>query len=931
MKRLPIFAFSLFCTINAASALGDFDRLAQLAEASDRDEKDRFGTATSISGDRLIVGARDAGPGQARGPGAAYIFEREADGEWIEVAKLEDVAGVAGDLFGRAVGIDGDVAVVGSRAKAIVFTRSAAGVWGAASTLTAASASVNFAQVVVVSGDRVVVSDPTMSVDGNTRQGGIFVFERPGNWAETAFLTVSDDVAAKAHNTFGTALALEDGRLVVGASGMDTNRGGVYIFEETGGLWTRVALLSRANASPLGGSLGASVALSGDRAAAGMPSARIDGDFSRGSALVFEKNGALWELAAEVSPADGRAFDMFGTSVALNGDTFVGGSVEAQSPTFSAGFGAVTVFRGQADGSWIESQSLSPDAGQDDEFFATALAIDDGTLLVGAPDSSGSAEGFDSGIIYIYRETATGLTEVAALCPSDSATDDNFGEAIALSGTRLAVGAPRQGSSNGAVYLYEQSVAGWVEVKKISSETGADSIFFGNALALSGDVLAVGVSREEAVYLYGKDVGGSGNWGLIKTLTDTNAGAFHNFGVQVALDGDRLVVGATGVDAGGQIAVGRISIFHRDAGGSDAWELEQQVDAPEQLARYGFGSKLALRGTLLAVSAPSVGLVIDGVFTTRPGQISLYERSGAGAVPWVLIKTISRTLNGFGLFSGEPVAVTDDTLAIGGLGLSAPGDVQVQGIVAIFGRNIGGAGNWGESVTLTQPDNLEGDGSFGKSISLSGDHLLVGADTTTIFEKRNQGAAYLFERATGGNWRAVGKAVAEDGEENNFAARQVELDGGIVAMSGIGFDFPDSTKSGAVFVFDISSPAGYESWRLAEFGAAVVGNVALEESVWGDAADPDHDGLPNLAEAYHDRDPQVSDIPPFSVAHTGGSLSYTWLPSASTNGVDIAPEWSPDLAGWFTSGEGGRTITTTSEGVTLTGTAPAFLRLRYSR
>ena len=123
----------------------------------------------------------------------------------------------------------------------------------------------------------------------------------------------------------------------------------------------------------------------------------------------------------------------------------------------------------------------------------------------------------------------------------------------------------------------------------------------------------------------------------------------------------------------------------------------------------------------------------------------------------------------------------------------------------------------------------------------------------------------------------------------------------------------------------------YEEWLLAEFGEATINNAALEATVWGNLADPDNDGLSNLAEAYHDRDPQIPDVSPFTAEASGGSLSYTWQSGASTNGVAVTPEWSPDLNSWFLSGDGGRTITSTPSEATLSGAAPAYLRLRYSR
>ena len=134
----------------------------------------------------------------------------------------------------------------------------------------------------------------------------------------------------------------------------------------------------------------------------------------------------------------------------------------------------------------------------------------------------------------------------------------------------------------------------------------------------------------------------------------------------------------------------------------------------------------------------------------RWGEVTLYERSGVGGTPWVPVKMISRTLDGVSLSAGEQLALAGGLLAIGGIGLASPEDIERQGIVAIFEQSNG----WNGTVTLVQPDKLEGNGGFGRSIALSGERLLVGAPSTTILDQGGYGAAYLFERDASGGSKA---------------------------------------------------------------------------------------------------------------------------------------------------------------------------------
>ena len=182
-------------------------------------------------------------------------------------------------------------------------------------------------------------------------------------------------------------------------------------------------------------------------------------------------------------------------------------------------------------------------------------------------------------------------------------------------------------------------------------------------------------------------------------LTASEAQAFDRFGSSVAVSGETVVVGARSEDAGGANA-GAAYVFGRDQGGADNWGEVKKLTASDAQADDLFGGR---------------------------------------------------------------VAVSGDTVVVGHMVLLSSGMVLVSGgldAAYVFGRDQGGAGNWGEVRKLTASDAQTGD-FFGASVAVSGDTAVVGA----AFEDAvgsNAGAAYVFGRDQGGanNWGEVKKLTA---------------------------------------------------------------------------------------------------------------------------------------------------------------------------
>ena len=180
-------------------------------------------------------------------------------------------------------------------------------------------------------------------------------------------LTASDGAAS---DEFGYAVALSGDTAIVGAYADSTDTasqlGSAYVFVRSGGSWTQQQKLTISDGFE-GDHFGWSVAISGDTALVGAPSADIGGILNQGAAYVFVRSGGTWSLQQRLTASDGVANDEFGHSVALSGDTALVGARSADIDD-EANQGAVYVFV-RSGGTWSLQQKLTAcDGAAGDEF-----------------------------------------------------------------------------------------------------------------------------------------------------------------------------------------------------------------------------------------------------------------------------------------------------------------------------------------------------------------------------------------------------------------------------------------------------------------------------------------------------------------------------------------------------------------------------------
>ncbi len=467
-----------------------------------------------------------------------------------------------------------------------------------------------------------------------------------------------------------------------------------------------VAVYIKASNTGLGGDqFGGSVALSGDgnTLAVGAPledsgllgvTAGVVTEVTAGNAIadsgavyVLIRSGTAWGQQAYVKPlitGTTGAGDNFGASIALSadGNTLAVGAPLEDSGTaginitpdeLAQNAGAVYVFTGAA-GVWSQQAYIKAlNSGAGDNFgVSVALSSDGNTLAVGAHLEDSNTTGIgttnnelapDAGAAYVFTRSPTGVwSQQAYVKASDTASGDNFGFSVALSGdgSTLAVGAPLEDSGTaadaGAAYIFTRAAGVWTEqayIKALNPEAGDE---FGSSVALSGDgnTLAVGAPFEDsgttgiggtpnelatdagAAYVFSRS---GTTWTQQAYVKASNTGAGDNFGGSVALssNGNALMVGAINEDGsatgiGGtsnELAAASGAVYAYTRSGT-VWTPQSYVKASNTGAGDGFGVSVALSssGSTRAIGAQFE----DGNATGIGGNQSNNTAADAGAV-----------------------------------------------------------------------------------------------------------------------------------------------------------------------------------------------------------------------------------------------------------------------------------------------------------
>ena len=419
----------------------------------------------------------------------------------------------------------------------------------------------------------------------------------------------------------------------------------------------------------------------------------------------------LYPEVATVVGSDSSAFDGFGGSVAISGNTMVVGvPYDTVGPSFNRGSVHVFVRTGSA---WSQQAIITPSDGGQGDLFGWSVALSGDTLAVGAPGQTFGANSAQ-GSVRIFTREAGVWTQRTTLTATDGAINDYFGYDVALSGSSLAVGVIYDDVSGrndqGSVRTYELADNTWTFQQTITAADGAAGDEFGTSVAIEGDTLVVGAPRDDApafnqgsVRVFSR-VGGS--WQPQQTVVAADGVGADLFGVSVALSGDTVAVGVPGDQVGANGSQGSVRVFTRSG---TSWTAQGTLTAPDGVTGDLLGGSLSIFGDVIAV-----GNTYDRVGNnSNQGSVRVFTRSGG---TWGGHAMLTAQDGAATDYFGYQVAVSNDAIAVGVFG-DTVGAAQAQGSVRVFGNYQA----WNQTRGIGSTTLASAVGS-----AFAGDRLLVG-------------------------------------------------------------------------------------------------------------------------------------------------------------------------------------------------------------
>ncbi|GAB4557362.1 MAG: hypothetical protein Tsb0020_01430 [Haliangiales bacterium] len=360
----------------------------------------------------------------------------------------------------------------------------------------------------------------------------------------------------------------------------------------------------------------------------------------------------------------------------------------------------------------------------------SAVASDGDIIVVGAP----SRVNTDVGAAYVWRRDGDTWVEDATLAPSDGNAEDRFGNSVAISGGLIAVGAPyndEKGSAAGAVYIFEyvNGTDGWQQIAKLMADDAAVSTGagLGWSVSVSGALVVAGAPGDDEINTNGGAVYAfkrlGASW-IATKITSSEAGYGDHLGWSVSLADNRMAVGVPYADRG-ETDTGAMYIYEVS---NDIWSQQATLSGSQSTLFDLLGWSVSIRGSIAVAGG-------NPVATGLSGSAYVFEHDGSA---------------------------------------------------------------WSETSRLVASD-ASSDDFFGYSVATDGVDVLIGAygnDQVAM----NAGLAYVFEKGNDG-WEQAHMLAAADGSASDNLGSAVSIEDGLVCV-GANLDDDGGTNTGSLYVFE---------------------------------------------------------------------------------------------------------------------------------
>jgi hypothetical protein len=368
-----------------------------------------------------------------------------------------------------------------------------------------------------------------------------------------------------------------------------------------------------------------------------------------------------------------------------------------------------------------------PGVATNDELGA-AVAVDGDVIVMGAPGNA--LQGNSAGRAYIMRWTGDGWDREYDLIGGDVNSGDRFGEAVAIDGNTAVIGAPSKEVGNqsaiGAVYVFTRSGSAWLQQAKLVPPDDADrgkGVKFGQAVAVIGDTIVVGApgvgsggGGKGLVYVYARR---TGTWTLTARLRAPSGRAGAEFGRALDITLDRIIIGEPNALRNGLEGYGAAYISELTNG---VWGVPVQLNGLTLVQAAQIGSAVSIDNDVALVGLPTSDFFSD----IDSGSTWVFRRTTSWAYETTLRGPLGTSNHRLG--SSVSIAKADvDGLGVTYAWVGSPNADGLagaaQGVVSLFQKPDGGS--WSQVFRTAAPSAGGGD-RYGSSVSASSQFAVVG-------------------------------------------------------------------------------------------------------------------------------------------------------------------------------------------------------------
>lgn len=556
-----------------------------------------FGFSVSISENFILVGSHNEdfdvnGNDSILNAGLAYMYELNS-GQWVFNSKIESEDRETYGTFGFSVDLTDEYAMIGAPAENY-DTNSNNSLNSAGAVYIFKNNSGTWIRIIkLVPSDRAsfdyfgtsVAIDSANAVVGtfkNLNAGAAYVFKlSSGRWIPDVKLLAKVRAAG---DYFSYSVDIDKETIVIGAYQEDqdsadantmNNAGSAYIFKKnTNGIWQQIKKLCSHDRFA-NDNFAQGVAIYQNIVICGAPNSDKDTASTNfvsnaGSAYFFTLKNGNWEQDQKVVSNDFAIRDYFGFSVSMNGKYAISGSpfededfMESNS-IYNAGAAFILY---NDSGNWIRTQKLTPNKRNIDDNFGFTVCINGDYAMVSAPrydfDSSGLNKLDNSGAVFVFQNINNKWVQIQTLTPKVRGNLDEFGYKILMIDSFAYISAPSESedaydnntlSFTGSVYVFKLNAGRWIQYQKIVSNYRQTNVYFGSALSVSKNTLAIG--------------------SMYNNLNDSNLNNIY--------------------------ATGAVYLFEMQ---SDTWRFSQKIVAPNRTSTAFFGNSVSIQNNILAVGA----------------------------------------------------------------------------------------------------------------------------------------------------------------------------------------------------------------------------------------------------------------------------------------------------------------------------------------